>query len=205
LRAQRARLVKCPENRGNSKQIYNAFLALHLDRRPGTSDLAFVSSNLRTLAPHNELQIVSVFYASPGEISLRGSGEVVSEVRKLIKDLETIGQTRADNKLELERKRQEIAERESVLRRQEQVDEIEISRRKRQNELELVQLEQQVFQKDLELANQLLDLLNKRFELQYGPDWRSLSGTQEEFAALAAGGNQLLSQLTEQRLLPPAA
>jgi hypothetical protein len=187
------------------QQIYNAFLALHIDRRPGTWDLAFISSNLTTLAPHNELEIASVYYASPGEISFRGSGEVVGEIRKLIKDLETIGQTRADNKLELEKKKREIGERDAALRRQEQVDEIEISRLKRQNKLVLVQLEQQVFQKDLELANQFLDLLNKRFELQYGPDWRSLSGTQEEFAVLADGGNHLLSKIAEQRLLPPAA
>jgi hypothetical protein len=178
---------------------------LHLHRRAETGDLAFISSNLKTLAPQDELEIASVNYGSPGDISLRGSGEVIRELRKLATDLATIGQTRADNKLELERKKQEIAEREAALRRQQQVDEIEISRMKRQNELELEQLRQQVLRTDMELASQYLDLLSRTFEVKYGPDWRSLNGTQEEFGALAAGGNELLSQFTAQRLLPPAA
>jgi hypothetical protein len=57
------------------RQVYNALLALHLDRKPGIWDLAFISSNLRTLAPENELEIATVNYASPG-------GDLVSWLRR---------------------------------------------------------------------------------------------------------------------------
>jgi hypothetical protein len=134
-----------------------------------------------------------------------GQGEVIGETRKFITDLATIDQKRADNKLELERKKQEIAEREVALQRQQQVDQIEISRMKRQNELELQQLEQQVRLTEIEMASQVLALATQMLEGKYGPDWRSVSGAQEEYAALVNGGNGLLSQLAAQRLLPPAA
>ena len=110
-----------------------------------------------------------------------------------------------DNKLELQRKKQEMAEREAALQRQVQVDEIEVTRMKQQNELELQQLRQQVQRTDIELASEFIDLLKQMLEVKYGPDWRSVNGAQDEFAALAAGGNDLLNHLAAQRLLPPAA
>jgi hypothetical protein len=188
---------------GALEQVYDVFRALEVDAQTGGRDLGLIAPRLGQLAPESQLEIVSMYFASAGVISLQGSGEPLREVRKLVTDLATIGQLRAANKLDLELKKQEIAERQAAQANDEAMSEIQRDRQVEQNRIELAQMRQQVMRTDIELAGQYLSLIRQRFEDQYGPDWRSVPGTQEQFELLASGGGELLAQISAGHIAPP--
>ena len=163
------------------EQVYDVFMVLRLDVQSKTGDLRLIASRLRQLAPESQLGIAAIQFASDGVISLRGSGELAHELRGFVTDLATIDQRRAANKLDLERKKHELAEREAALQRQRELDEIERERLIQQHKLELAQTQQQIMRTDLEIGSQYLSLIRQRFEDQYGPNWRDVPGTTEQF------------------------
>ena len=182
------------------EQAYNVFLAVELDRQSGGESLEAIAPRLRDLAPESALAIPSMRFASAGVVSLQGSGEIPREVRGFLVDLETIGQRRKANKLELRRKEQELEERREALDKQSERDAVEQARQVQQDRLELAQLRQQVMQADLELASQHLALTVAYFEAKYGPDWRQVSGVQEQFDQLLAAGSKLLPDFQDGRI-----
>lgn len=182
------------------EQTYDVFLAVELDRQSGVENLGSIASKLRDLAPDSALAIPSMRFASVGVVSLEGSGEIPHEVRGFLSDLETIGQRRKANKLELQLKEQELAERRAALDKQTEQDKVERAKQVQQDKLELAQLQQQVMQKDLELASEHLALTVGYFEAKYGPDWRQVPGVQEQFDQLLAAGSKLLQDFRDGRI-----
>lgn len=139
-------------------------------------------------------------FSSPGLFSLQGSGELAHEFRGFLVDLETMGQRRQANKLELEEKKQAIAAQKAELERQEALAPIERERLIHQNALELAQLRQQIMMTDIQLANEYLKLLTNFFETKYGADWRLEPGAEAEFDKLAAGGSRLMQEFRDGRI-----
>jgi hypothetical protein len=56
--------------------------------------------SLRALAPEATLRIASIEMASPGQVNLTGSGEIIKETGGLLEKAVTLGQTRRRAKLE---------------------------------------------------------------------------------------------------------
>jgi hypothetical protein len=185
-------------------ETYQVFLAVELDLRSGRGSLGSTAADLGTLFPEGRLAIPTMSFASLGSFSFEGLGEVVHEVREFLMNLETIGQRRKRNRLELEAKEAELAD----LRAQREADQedkaMERARWLQQDQLELMQLRQDVMERDLELSARHLQLTVQKFEVAYGPEWRNVEGARQQFERLLGAGNQLLSEFREGRIaLPP--
>jgi hypothetical protein len=174
------------------EQTYDLLLAMRLARESGYEDLPVTLSHIRELAPENRLEISALEFASPGEVSLKGSGEVIGELRETLLSLATIDQQRKRNRLELRKLEQEITEREAALDRQQDVDEASREQQRQDHELELAARRQEILQTDLQLAAQYLDLGHRILEDRFGPDWRNMAGGQEAYEQMLAGGGRLL-------------
>jgi hypothetical protein len=126
------------------EQMYDVFLAVGLDQESGGGNLEAIASHLEDLLPDSGLAIPSMRFASKGVISLEGSGEIPHEARGFLTDLETIGQRRKANRLELQIKELEVATRRQELEINSEQDEHDLARRIQQDQLELVQMRQQI-------------------------------------------------------------
>jgi len=167
------------------EKVYSVFLAVELDRQTGGGNLGAIASKLGDLAPDSALAIPSMHFASEGLVSLKGSGEIPREVRGFLADLETIGQRRKANRLDLRLKEQELEE------------------RTEENKIELAEHRRRLMQMDIEIASDHLALAVNYFEAKYGPDWRSVSGAQEQFDQFLAAGTKLLQDFQEERIALP--
>ena len=180
--------------------VYDTFLAVTLDQKSGSGNLSAIVAHLERLVPESNLAIPSMRFASKGVISLEGSGEVPHELRGFFKDLETIGQRRRANKLQLRLNEAKIAERQRRLERRSEEDAQALKRQIEEDELELAQLRQKVRRQELQLASEHLALTISYFEGKYGPDWRSVDGAQNQFDQLLSAGNTLLEEFGSRRL-----
>lgn len=70
---------------------------------------AFALRYLRELAPEARLRLASIAIASPGEVNLTGSGEIIKETGDLVEKAVTLGQRRRRAKLENDRLEQQHA------------------------------------------------------------------------------------------------
>jgi hypothetical protein len=187
-------------------ETYRVFLALDLDRRVGGGSLGSIAPDIDALLPESRLAIPAMRFASKGIFSFEGLGEVVREVRLFLLNLETIGQRRKANRLELEKKELELHDLRSRLAGNRDLDEAERRQRLQQHQFELMQLRQEVTSADLEIGRDHLEMTVEQFRAIYGPDWREQDGAKQQFERLLGSGGRLLTEFGEGRVeLPPAS
>lgn len=135
-----------------------------------------VMEHLRTLRPDGGLQIHRIQMASPGEISLKGSGEPIEQTRKLIESLTTLNQKRKQAQLQTDQMR------------------IDVERAARE-ELRDAQLD------DIAVARERLRLIEEILRLQFGPDFREVEGVDRLIGELLSGAADIQQLLGRPHLM----
>ncbi|MGN6189226.1 MAG: hypothetical protein ACTHOE_10020 [Conexibacter sp.] len=136
-----------------------------------TSAVSIARNALATLSPEGRLRIRRIEMASPGVISLEGSGEVIDETRRLIEGLTTLDQTRKGAKL-----------------RNEAID-IENERRRHEAQRDAALDE-------VAVARERLRLIEDVLTLRFGAEFRSVPGVDRLLDDVLSGAADLRQLMT---------
>jgi len=144
--------------------------ALAVAREAKTFRLQLLQRDALALAPEAQLGIASISMASPGWIDLKGLGEPIKQLGKLLERLVRLPGKVKDDKLDREAKKQ--------------TNETEAAR------------------DEIEIARTKMAAIEDFLRLQWGPDFRSVPGVNEQIQELFSGVRSISDLAQSGHLLP---